>query len=67
MELGLWEEPRRLTRFWDSEGFTSAEGIKAITQQMMTADTSPVPPEGFLGGKINLCSAGPWLRLDLPV
>ena len=25
---GLWEEPRRLTQFWDEEGFTSAEGIK---------------------------------------
>lgn len=28
MEPGLWEEPRRLTRFWDAEGFNSAEGMK---------------------------------------
>lgn len=28
MEPGLWDEPRRKTRFWDVEGLTSAEGIK---------------------------------------
>jgi hypothetical protein len=27
MKPGLWDEPRRLTEFWDEEGFTSAEGV----------------------------------------
>jgi len=28
MKPGIWNEPRRLTQFWDVEGFTSAEGLE---------------------------------------
>jgi hypothetical protein len=28
MEPTLWEEPRQKIRFWDAEGFTTAEGVK---------------------------------------
>ncbi len=39
MEPGLWDEPRRLTQFWDAEGFTSAEGIKARLRVLHAYET----------------------------
>jgi hypothetical protein len=36
---GLWEEPRRLTEFWDEEGFTSAEGVKARLRVLHAHET----------------------------
>jgi hypothetical protein len=36
---GLWDEPRRLTEFWDEEGFTSAEGVKARLRVLHAHET----------------------------
>jgi hypothetical protein len=35
----LWDEPRRLTEFWDEEGFTSAEGVKAWLRVLHAHET----------------------------
>ena len=34
---GLWDEPRRLTQFWDEEGFSSVEGVK-VPLRVLHAD-----------------------------
>jgi hypothetical protein len=39
MKPGLWDEPRRLTEFWDVEGFTSAEGVKAPLRVLHAEET----------------------------
>jgi hypothetical protein len=39
MQPRLWEGPRRLTQFWDAEGFTSAEGIKARLRVLHAYET----------------------------
>ena len=39
MKPGLWDEPRRLTEFWDVEGFTSAEGVKAPLRVLHAHET----------------------------
>ena len=39
MKPGLWDEPRRLTEFWDAEGFTSAEGVKAPLRVLHAHET----------------------------
>lgn len=39
MKPGLWEEPRRQIRFWDAEGFTSAEGVKKPLRVLHTQET----------------------------
>ena len=39
MKPGLWDEPRRLTEFWDEEGFTSAEGVKARLRVLHAHET----------------------------
>jgi hypothetical protein len=36
---GLWREPRRLTRFWDVEGFDSAEGVKVPLRVLYAHET----------------------------
>jgi len=36
---GLWDEPRRLTEFWDEEGFSSAEGVKARLRVLHAHET----------------------------
>ena len=36
---GLWDEPRRLTQFWDAEGFSSAEGVKAPLRVLHAYET----------------------------
>jgi len=38
MKPGLWDEPPRQVRFWDAEGFTSAEGIKAPLRVLHTQE-----------------------------
>jgi len=40
MKPGLWHEPRRLIRFWDAEGFTSAQGVKAPLRVLHTEETT---------------------------
>jgi len=40
MKPGLWEEPRQLTEFWDEEGFSSAEGVKARLRVLHTHETT---------------------------
>jgi hypothetical protein len=39
MKPRLWNEPRRLTEFWDEGGFTSAEGIKARLRVLHAHET----------------------------
>jgi len=39
MKPGLWDEPRRLTQFWDVEGFTSAEGVKVPLRVLHAYET----------------------------
>ena len=39
MKPGLWEEPRRLTEFWDEGDFTSAEGVKAPLRVLHAHET----------------------------
>jgi hypothetical protein len=39
MEPGLWDEPRRLTEFWDEEGFSSAEGVKVRLRVLHAHET----------------------------
>ena len=39
MKLGLWEESRRLTEFWDEGGFTSAEGVKTPLRVLHAHET----------------------------
>jgi hypothetical protein len=39
MKPGLWDEPRRLTQFWDAEGFSSAEGIKVPLRVLHVHET----------------------------
>jgi hypothetical protein len=39
MKPGLWDEPRRLTQFWDVEGFTSAEGVKGPLRVLHAYET----------------------------
>jgi hypothetical protein len=39
MKPGLWDEPRRLTQFWDVEGFSSAEGIKGPLRVLHAYET----------------------------
>jgi hypothetical protein len=39
MRPGLWDEPRRLTQFWDVEGFSSAEGIKVPLRVLHAYET----------------------------
>jgi len=39
MKPGLWDEPRRLTQFWDVEGFTSAEGVKVALRVLHAYET----------------------------
>ena len=36
---GLWDDPRRLTEFWDEEGFGSAEGVKARLRVLHAHET----------------------------
>jgi hypothetical protein len=36
---GLWDEPRRLTQFWDAEGFSSAEGVKVPLRVLHAYET----------------------------
>jgi hypothetical protein len=36
---GRWEEPRRSVRFWDQEGFTSAEGVQTPLRVLHTEET----------------------------
>jgi len=36
---GLWDEPRRLTEFWDMGDFTSAEGVKAPLRVLHAHET----------------------------
>ncbi len=39
MKPRLWDEPRRLTEFWDDGGFTSAEGVKARLRVLHAHET----------------------------
>jgi hypothetical protein len=39
MKPGLWDEPRRLTQFWDAEGFSSAEGVKVPLRVLHAHET----------------------------
>jgi hypothetical protein len=39
MKPGLWDEPRRLTQFWDVEGFTSVEGVKVPLRMLHAYET----------------------------
>jgi hypothetical protein len=39
MKPGLWDEPRRLTQFWDVEGFSSAEGVKVPLRVLHAYET----------------------------
>jgi len=39
MKPGLWDEPRRKIRFWDAEGFTSAQGVKKPLRVLHTEET----------------------------
>jgi len=39
MKPALWDEPRRLTQFWDVEGFRSAEGIKVPLRVLHAYET----------------------------
>ena len=39
MKPGLWDQPRRLTQFWDAEGFSSAEGVKAPLRVLHAHET----------------------------
>jgi len=39
MPPGLWEDPRRLTEFWDEGGFTSAEGVKVRLRVLHAHET----------------------------
>lgn len=38
MKPGLWDEPRRQIRFWDVEGFTSAEAVKKPLRVLHTEE-----------------------------
>jgi hypothetical protein len=59
MKPGLWDEPRRLTQFWDAEGFSSAEGVKAAVCSMpmrpspnesVSESNGPKPSKIIIGG-----------------
>jgi len=39
MRPGFWDEPRRLTQFWDAEGFNSAEGVKVPLRVLHAYET----------------------------
>jgi hypothetical protein len=39
MKPSLWDEPRRLTQFWDAEDFTSAEGVKIPLRVLHAEET----------------------------
>ncbi|MGD0920124.1 MAG: hypothetical protein ABSB22_27120 [Thermodesulfobacteriota bacterium] len=39
MKPRLWDEPRRLTQFWDVGGFTSAEGVKVPLRVLHAYET----------------------------
>jgi len=39
MKPRLWEEPRRLTEFWDEEGFTSAEAVNVPLRVLHAHET----------------------------
>ena len=40
LKPGLWDEPGRRIRFWDTEGFTSAEGVNAPLRVLHTEETT---------------------------
>lgn len=40
MKPGLWDEPPRQVRFWDAEGFTSAEEIKLPLRVLHTQEST---------------------------
>jgi hypothetical protein len=39
MEPTLWEEPKQKIRFWDAEGFTSAEGVQKPLRVLRAEET----------------------------